>query len=401
MSKEDLYNKEQLEKDLPASGRADDELNSQAGDITDRSEPLFLEAAGPGKAAGDGNSLKARASEDSSGKNLASGNFLDNTLSARPARPDKIEPSEKTPAFGLTDLLMLMTTMVWGANISVIKVSFAELSPHAFNLARFLFSALIYAFIIWRSKEGFAISRQDLPRVVFLALTGITLYQVFFITGLSRTSASLVSMGNAMTPILIAILSTAICRERLRWTGWLGIILSVVGFYGIVLGRSSGFNFREAEVTGVFFILLAGLMWAFYTIFARPVLKKISPTKLAGLTNIIGTAFYLPFAWKEFSRADFSRLTLGGWMGLVYSGSLALVFGFVVWYKSVERVGGARTGVYSNLTPVFGVLTAVIFLKDRISWLQILSVLVIFFGVYMTRNGHHLFRKKIPARHSK
>lgn len=301
---------------------------------------------------------------------------------------------EQPPAFGLTDLLMLLTTMVWGANVSVIKASFAALPPHAFNLARFLFSALIYALIIWRSREGFAVSRRYLARVVFLALTGITLYQVFFITGLSRTSASLVSMANAMTPIFIAVLSTTLGLEKLRWTGWLGIVLSVIGFYGIILGRANGFNLRGAEVSGVFLILLAGLMWAFYTIFARPVLQEVSPTKLAGLTNIIGTAFYLPFAWKEFSQADFSRVTVSGWLGLLYSGSLALVFGFVVWYKSVERVGGARTGVYSNLTPVFGVLTAVIFLGDRISWLQVLSALVIFLGVYLTRNGHNLFRRR-------
>ncbi|NPV83513.1 MAG: EamA family transporter [Candidatus Aminicenantes bacterium] len=331
--------------------------------------------------------LAADSSSESSTSGLPGSSVYRKGVSSKPG-------AERPPAFGLTDLLMLLTTMVWGANVSVIKVSFAELSPHAFNLARFLFSALIYAFIIWRSREGFAISRKDLPRVVFLALTGITLYQVFFITGLSRTSASLVSMGNAMTPIFIAVLSTAFGLERLRWTGWLGIVLSVIGFYGIVLGRPNGFNLKGAEVSGVFLILLAGLMWAFYTIFARPVLKKISPTKLAGLTNIIGTAFYLPFAWREFSRADFSRVTPGGWLGLVYSGSLALVFGFVVWYKSVERVGGARTGVYSNLTPVFGVLSAVIFLGDRISWLQVLSALVIFFGVYLTRNGHHLFKKK-------
>lgn len=327
------------------------------------------------------------------GQKTDSGNDLPGSFP--PGRISISTPSvERPPAFGLTDLLMLLTTMVWGANISVIKVSFTEFPPHAFNLARFLFSAVIYTLIIWRSREGFTLSRRDLPRVLFLALTGITLYQVFFITGLSRTSASLVSMGNAMTPIFIAILSTAIGRERLRWTGWLGIVLSVAGFYGIILGRPSGFNFKGAEISGVFYVLLAGLMWAFYTIFARPVLKTISPTRLAGLTNIIGTAFYLPFAWKEFFRADFSRVTAGGWLGLVYSGSLALVFGFVVWYKSVERVGGARTGVYSNLTPVFGVLTAVIFLGDRISLMQILSAAVIFFGVYLTRNGHNLFRKK-------
>ena len=306
---------------------------------------------------------------------------------------DKTE--EKAPAFGLTDLLMILTTMVWGANVAVIKRAFSELPPHAFNLARFMLSASIFAVIVWRSGEGFKVSRRDWPRLLFLAATGITLYQVFFINGLSRTSASLVSMTNAMTPIFIAVLSTVFGFDRLRWTGWLGIILSVVGFYGIVLGRPNGFNLKGAEVSGAFLILLAGLMWAFYTIFAKPILKNISPLKLAALTNIIGTAFYLPFAWKEFAAADFFRVTPGGWLGLVYSASLALVFGFVVWYKSVERVGGARTGVYSNLTPVFGVLTAVIFLGDRISVIQIVGAAVIFFGVYLTRNGHNLFKKRV------
>jgi len=305
----------------------------------------------------------------------------------------KSKTEEKTPAFGLTDLLMLLTTMVWGANVSVIKHGFSELPPHAFNLARFMLSALIFAFIVRRSGEGFKVSGRDWPRLLFLALTGITFYQVFFINGLSRTSASLVSMANAMTPIFIAVLSTVFGFDRLRWTGWLGIVLSVIGFYGVVLGRPNGFSLKGAEVSGVSLILVAGLMWAFYTIFARPILKNVSPLKLAALTNLIGTVFYLPFAWKEFSAADFSRVSPGGWLGLVYSASLALVFGFVVWYKSVERVGGARTGVYSNLTPVFGVLTAVIFLGDRISAVQILGALIIFFGVYLTRNGHQLLKR--------
>jgi drug/metabolite transporter (DMT)-like permease len=308
---------------------------------------------------------------------------------AKEARPVEVPPS-----FGLTDLLMVLTTMIWGANVTVIKVSFTQMPPHAFNLARFLVAAMLFAGLIWRSGEGFSVSREDWPRVIFLALAGITLYQVFFITGLSRTAASLVSMANAMTPIFIALLSTAFGFERLRWTGWLGIALSVVGFYGIVFGRPNGFSLKGGEVGGVFLILLAGLMWAFYTIFARPVLKKMSALKLAGLTNIIGTIFYLPFALKEFSRADFSKVTAWGWAGLLYSASLALVFGFVIWYRSVEKVGGARTGVYSNLTPVFGVLSACLFLGEKITWLQVLGALVIFFGVYLTRNGHQLFKKK-------
>jgi len=286
---------------------------------------------------------------------------------------------------------MILTTIIWGANVPVIKVSFSALSPNAFNLARFLISSAIYALILWRSSEGFRLKRQDLPRVIFLSLTGITFYQVFFITGLSRTAASLVSMSNAMTPVLIALLSAIFGFERLRPVGWLGILLSVAGLYAVVLGRPGGFDFKDQKRLAFFFILLSCLMWALYTIFARPALKNMSPLKMAALTNILGTIFYLPFAWKDFVRTDFTRVPLGGWLGVLYSALLALVLASIIWYKSIERIGGARTGVFSNLTPVFGVLTACIFLHDRITLIQVVGVPVIFFGVYLARNGHKIF----------
>jgi len=316
------------------------------------------------------------------------------TLSDEDQVSRKLEPVDQPAAFGLTDLLMILTTIIWGANVPVIKVSFSELSPQAFNLSRFLISSAIYAFILWRSGEGFRINRKDLPRVIFLSLTGITFYQVFFIAGLSRTAASLISMTNAMTPILIALLSAVLGFERLRPVGWLGILLSVGGLYAVILGRPAGFNFRGSEVSGVVFNLISCFLWALYTIYARPALKNMSPLKMAALTNILGTVFYLPFAWQDFARTDFSRVSLGGWLGVLYSALLALVLASVIWYKSIERIGGARTGVFSNLTPVFGVLTACIFLHDRITWIQVVGVPVIFFGVYLARNGHKFSDKQ-------
>ncbi|MDD8020130.1 MAG: DMT family transporter [Acidobacteriota bacterium] len=306
----------------------------------------------------------------------------------------KLEPVDRPAAFGLTDLLMILTTIIWGANVPIIKVSFSEFSPQAFNLTRFIISSAIYAFILWRSGESFTIKRQDVPRVIFLSLTGIAFYQVFFIAGLSRAAASLVSMSNAMIPVLIALLSAILGFERLRPAGWLGILLSVGGLYAVILGRPDGLNFKGSEVSGVAFNLISCLLWALYTIYARTALKNMSPLKMAALTNILGTFFYLPFAWKDFARTDFTRVSLGGWLGVLYSALLALVLASIIWYKSIERIGGARTGVFGNLSPVFGVLTACIFLHDRITWIQAVGVPVIFFGVYLARNGHRLSGKQ-------
>jgi drug/metabolite transporter (DMT)-like permease len=58
----------------------------------------------------------------------------------------------------------------------------------------------------------------------------------------------------------------------------------------------------EDQSFGIFFILLSCLMWALYTIFARPALKNMSALKMAALTNILGTVFYLLLPGKTSPR---------------------------------------------------------------------------------------------------
>jgi drug/metabolite transporter (DMT)-like permease len=60
----------------------------------------------------------------------------------------------------------------------------------------------------------------------------------------------------------------------------------------------------------------------------------------------------------------------------------------------VKRVGNSKTAIYGNITPIFTVVFAYVIISERIGFWQILGALVILIGVYLTRSGYRLFRRR-------
>lgn len=302
--------------------------------------------------------------------------------------------NENKAAFETTDLWMLLTTMIWAVNLSLIKFSLREFTPHGFNGIRLALSAAIFIVILAFRRGGFSLGRGDFLKVGVLGLLGTTIYQLLFIQGISRTQATTTSMIMPMTPVFIAVLSSVFKLERIHWAAWLGIAVSFLGVYLLVTGQNGHLGFNWQSVKGDVFILLANLAWAFYTVLSKPLLERIPPLKLAGLSAGIGTVFYLPFAAADVGRVSWTSISAGAWASLLYSAVLAIVVGFIVYSSSVRTVGNTKTGIYSNLNPVFAVVFAWFFLSERITALEAGGGFVIFLGVYLTRSGYKYFIKK-------
>jgi len=302
--------------------------------------------------------------------------------------------TENKAAFETTDLWMLLTTMVWAVNLSLIKFSLREFTPHGFNGVRLALSAAIFLVVLAFRRGGFSLGRGDFLKVAGLGLLGTTIYQLLFIQGISRTQATTTAMIMPMTPVFIAVLSSVFKLERIHWAAWLGISVSFLGVYLLVTEQNSHLGLNWQSVKGDVFILLANLAWALYTVLSKPLLERVPPVKLAGLSLVIGTAFYLPFAAADMGRVPWASISAGAWASLLYSAVLAMVVSFIVYCSSVRRVGNTKTGIYSNLTPVFAVIFASFFLSERITALEAGGGLVIFLGVYLTRSGYKYFLKK-------
>lgn len=316
-------------------------------------------------------------------------------------RPAARDPTASTVSS--LDALLLLMTLIWGTNYSIVKSAFREIDAQAFNASRMTIASIVFLAVIvgvrrWRAGAGspdasglasivytpIPFTRRDWLTLAWLGVIGHFLYQYLFIGGLARTSVANSSLLLAATPVVIALLSAVVGQDRISRFHWLGAILSMAGLY-IVVSRDASMS--DHSLTGDLMVLGAVLCWAVYTLIAGHLMIRHSPVGVTGISMALGTGLYLTVSWPALRRVPWSSLSVGTWAAIIYSGLFALCVAYTIWYVAVRQIGSARTSVYSNLIPLVAMLTAVVFLGEPLSASKVLGACAVLVGVALTRVG--------------
>ena len=285
--------------------------------------------------------------------------------------------------FGALDVWLILVVASWGANFSVIKAALDEFPVHTFNALRQVVAAVSFAIVLWRmAPAGRRVARADVGRVIFLGMIGGAIYQLIFVSGVTRTSVANSGLIFGLTPVAVSILSSFLGHERLGITRWLGGPVSVVGLYFVV---GHGAEVSTATLVGDALVFVAMVCWAIYSVVSRPLLGRYSPMTLTAWAAIIAAPPYVAASVPSMLATDWSRVTWWGWALVLWSSLFCLVGAYVVWYTGVQRLGSTRTSAYSNLTPIFAMGVAWLWLGETVSSGQMIGAVAIFAGVFLTR----------------
>jgi len=286
------------------------------------------------------------------------------------------------------DVEILAAVLFWAFNMTVVKLALRTIDPLAFNLIRFLCASSLLL-LVARLREGsLRIEPRDRARLILAGLVGHAIYQICFIEGVSRTTASSASLLFGASPVVIAVVSRLAGHERIHLAGAAGALL---GFYGVFLivggagGADAGSPLPSTQITGDLLIVAGVICWAIYTVVSRSLLRTYSPLRLTALSMSIGTLVLIPLSLPAAMRQDWAAVSPQSWSGLCYSFLFALVISYVVWYRSVKVVGAVRTAIYSNLVPVFGTIFGVWLLGERLTAGLGFGAACIMGGIALTR----------------
>lgn len=281
--------------------------------------------------------------------------------------------------------------VIWGVNYSIVKLALAEIPPLAFTALRLLMASGIFLVAILRESRAagrdagpMGVSRDDWKRIVVLAAIGHALYQLLFIGGLARTSASNSSLIIGCSPVAVAVLTALVGHERLTRWHWIGCALSVLGVY-LIVGR--GAVPGHGSMTGDLLTVGSITCWAVYTVGSRALLQRHSPLFVTGATMIAGSAMFAPIAAAEIASLAWTSISWTAWAALVFSAIFALFVAYLIWYTGVQQIGNARTSVYSNMVPIVAMTTAAIWIGEPIDRWKIMGAAAVLSGVAVTRVG--------------
>ena len=288
------------------------------------------------------------------------------------------------------DLLILLVVLIWGINFPILKQALSAMHPFVLNIFRFIVSGIALAVMMAIRKKSIRLFSwkeiKPIASTLFgLGMLGYFFYQVAFIMGIERTTSGNAALLMSSTPIWTAILGIIFGLERLGKKAWIGLGISLLGTFLIVIFGNAEIDFSGPFFIGNVIILFAAIMWGAYTAVSRPVTKRIEPLLLILAGLICAFPFNLVVALPYFEQIDWSLVTFPVWAAIIYSGGLSTGIAVAIWVIVVQRVGATHTAVYGNLVPLVALIGGYLLLNETVSVQQIIGGSLIICGLIIMR----------------
>ncbi len=282
-----------------------------------------------------------------------------------------------TPALGL-----LLVVLIWGGNFTATKLAFADISPLAFTAVRFAFGS-VFMWLILARKEGWRLPpRATWLPLIALGVVGNTIYQLCFMTGLYRTTATNSSLILASMPTVVTVGAGLLGFERITGRQKWALAIATLGVLLVVASRGIAL---DGDLDGDLLMLAAVLCWASYTLGLRSLAGRVSTLALTTWTLITGTPGLVLAGIPAVRRMNWAAVSVTGWGGLAYATLLSLVVAYLLWNRGVRQIGPSRAAIFTTLTPLVATLTAIALLGERPGLLHFAGGAMIIAGVLVSR----------------
>ncbi|ENW97500.1 hypothetical protein F900_03686 [Acinetobacter modestus] len=278
--------------------------------------------------------------------------------------------------------LMIVLCMIWGLQQVILKMAAPDISPLMQIALRSGLAALLLLPLLYLDKTTQLLNRQNLKAGVLVALL-FSLEFFLLAQALQLTSASHAVVLLYTAPIFVALgLHWKFPSERLSILQWVGIAIAFLGIVVTFLRVESGSHsaLQQQMLWGDLLALAASIAWAATTITVR-----LSSLAQAAVTQTLfyqlAGSFVLLFGLAVILGQEtihFTPLVLGS---LAFHTLVVSFASFLAWFWLLRNYLASRLGVFSFLTPLFGMAFGVWLLGEKIELNFLIGAVLVLLGI--------------------
>jgi drug/metabolite transporter (DMT)-like permease len=281
-------------------------------------------------------------------------------------------------------LSMLAATLLFGANYWIAK----GLMPDHLLPMQIIFLRVLGTFIIaWviqmsvKELRVLKIDRADYPLLILSSLMGITINQTMFFTGLNLTTPVDAAIINSANPIIVLVFAAWLLKDRIGASRLSGILLGLAGALLLIL-LGNPLSLKGGHFTGNMFIVANTAAWSLYIVITKPLMVKYNPLVMMKWMFLIAFIGVFPFTIKQTLEIDFSSFDTYTWFSILYIIICTTFMAYLFVTYSLKGLSSSVVAYYTYIQPIIVAIIGIIFFAERISWIKILSALLVFGGIY-------------------
>ena len=286
---------------------------------------------------------------------------------------------------------MLGANVMWGLMSPVAKFVMVggAVTPLVVTDLR-ITGAMVLFWIASFFQKPERVAPKDLLKLLGASLLAIVFNQGCFIFGVGLTSPVDASIITTSMPLLAMVLAAIYLKEPITGKKVLGIAVGATGALLLILGSHQVSEAKAAGnhyIWGDLLVLLAQFSYALYFVLFKNFVNKYSLITIMKWMFTYAFICALPFSYNDLLHTEWKSLqnTEIGALVFIVVGSTFISYVLIV--IGQKNLRPTVAGMYNYVQPLVASIVAVWWGMDTFNFVKIISVALIFGGVYLVTNS--------------
>jgi DME family drug/metabolite transporter len=250
-------------------------------------------------------------------------------------------------------LLIVLAAVLWGTVGITTKTIFglSDTNPLSIGFFRLAFSVPVLLAACWQTlgRRMFRITPRDLGLMLLMGAL-MALYQVCYFAAIERVGVAIAVLVTLCTaPVMIALLSALLLRERLTRAVLLALACALIGTAMLIwVGPDTGGASKDA-LAGVLLALGSAFGYTVLTLCSRTLAGRYHPLQPITIGFAAGALLLLPFA---LATGFVFSYPAGSWALLLYLGLVPTALAYVLFLSGIRRITATVASIVTLVEPL-------------------------------------------------
>jgi len=289
-----------------------------------------------------------------------------------------------------SNLLLLLTAVIWGFAFVAQRAGMEFIGPFTFNTARFTLGSLSLIPLLLINQ------RRKFEKEIFLPLNdkkliygGLSAGTVLFLGatyqqgGLVYTDAGKAGFITGFYVILVPILGLFI-KQKTSLLTWLGAVVAIIGLFFLSVNETFDIN------TGDILVLVGAFFWAIQILVIGHYSTRVDPFQLAFSQFVVCAVF--SFIAALISETIILQNILLAYLPILYAGLFSVGIAFTIQVVAQREAHPANAAIIMSLEAVFAVIGGWMILNESIPMRGLFGCLLMLIGMILSQL--YLFNRK-------
>lgn len=280
-------------------------------------------------------------------------------------------------------IAIVAAALLGGGTPTFSKIGLKEIPPLSFIFIRFGLSLIFLSPLLIKNRHK--LGKEAVP--VYLLSLLATVNVILFTFGVRRTTATISQMLYAAVPIIAAVLSYILIKEKITLKKASGIMLGLIGMSLIVflpvLTQSSKFS---GDLIGNLMIFAGAISFSAYMVLSKNLQKKFSPSFLTIVFLLTTTLIsgLLALAETMTDPGLWAQISINAWLAVAYVAIMGTALYYLLFQYAIKHGSPVSASMTLYLQPAAAFGWAALLLAERLTTTLVIGGILALSGAWLT-----------------